>query len=121
MQRQPQTSLNYHNLPPAILSLFAPRKPLPFLPPIERKEHLPYSSVGTFLDCFEEPKEDEVLPEWKMPESRRQKRERIEKEKNDKMKQKLQEDLMNWDPNLDEKIKGEPENTLFIGRLVKII
>lgn len=116
-QRVPPTSINVNNLPPAILALFAPRKTLPYLPPIEKKEHLPYSSVGNYLDFFEDPNKQPTI-EWKMPESRRQKRERIEKEKEEKVKQKLQEDLMNWDPTLDEKVKGEPENTLFIGRLV---
>ncbi|GAA47911.1 U1 small nuclear ribonucleoprotein 70kDa, partial [Clonorchis sinensis] len=43
-------------LPPNLLALFAPRDPVPFLPPIEKHAHhrkLPYTGVAQFLGEFE--------------------------------------------------------------------
>jgi U1 small nuclear ribonucleoprotein of 70kDa MW N terminal len=44
-------------LPPNLLALFAPRDPLPFLPPSDKLPHEKktrgYVGVGNFLDCFE--------------------------------------------------------------------
>ncbi|VDQ00681.1 unnamed protein product [Trichobilharzia regenti] len=47
-------------LPPNLLALFAPRDPIPFLPPIEKHAHhrkLPYTGVAQFLGEFEDPSE----------------------------------------------------------------
>lgn len=43
-------------LPPNLLALFAPRDPIPYLPPVEKhKNHrkLPYTGVAQFLGEFE--------------------------------------------------------------------
>ena len=44
-------------LPPNLLALFAPRKPIPFLPPNDKlaheKKRLPYGGLGEFLTNFE--------------------------------------------------------------------
>ena len=51
-------------LPPNLLALFAPREPLPFLPPVDKQPHEKkgvhnYLGVGAFLERaeFEDPKD----------------------------------------------------------------
>ena len=44
-------------LPPNLLALFAPRDPIPFLPPVDKLPHekktTPYSGIAAFLKEFE--------------------------------------------------------------------
>ncbi len=44
-------------LPPNLLALFAPRDPVPFLPPLDKLPHekklTPYNGVAQFLQEFE--------------------------------------------------------------------
>ena len=44
-------------LPPNLLALFAPRDPLPYLPPLDtlptEKKPWPYSGVSEYLNLFE--------------------------------------------------------------------
>ena len=44
-------------LPPNLLALFAPREPIPYLPPTDKltheKKRQPYSGISEFLDYFE--------------------------------------------------------------------
>lgn len=44
-------------LPPNLLALFAPREPIPFLPPNDKlaheKKRLPYGGLNDFLTNFE--------------------------------------------------------------------
>ena len=44
-------------LPPNLLALFAPREPIPFLPPLDKLPHekklTPYNGVAQFLQEFE--------------------------------------------------------------------
>ena len=44
-------------LPPNLLALFAPRDPLPYLPPADKLPHekksQPYSGLSAFVGCFE--------------------------------------------------------------------
>lgn len=54
--REFQTSEMTQFLPPNLLALFAPRDPIPYLPPIEKHAHhrkLPYTGVAQFLGEFE--------------------------------------------------------------------
>jgi len=47
-----------HLLPPSILAKFAPRPPIPYLPPVEKKKCPPltgFSSVVNCLQSFEDP------------------------------------------------------------------
>jgi U1 small nuclear ribonucleoprotein 70kDa len=110
------TSLNYNNLPPPILSLFAPRKPLDYLPPIEKNQLEQYSCISEYLDKFEEPTEEVV--EHPLIEVRVIKEDRLKEEKLSEHKKLLQEKTKQWNPKEDEKIKGDPEKTIFVGRLV---
>jgi U1 small nuclear ribonucleoprotein len=62
------------HLPPSLLSLFAPRPPLPYLPQPEKLKCPPYSGVSDYLDILREAKKDEN--DWKPVENKRQKKER---------------------------------------------
>ena len=52
-------------LPPNLLALFAPREPIPYLPPVDKlvhekkNVHFNYQGIGAFLDQagFEDPKD----------------------------------------------------------------
>ncbi|MGH0158093.1 UNVERIFIED_CONTAM: hypothetical protein FKN15_034796 [Acipenser sinensis] len=49
-------------LPPNLLALFAPRDPVPYLPPLEKLPHekhhnQPYSGIGSFIRHFEDPRD----------------------------------------------------------------
>ena len=55
-----------HALPPSILALFAPRQPLEYKPPIEKRKMLNYTTMAQFTQHFEDPK-DTPEPEKKEP------------------------------------------------------
>lgn len=48
-------------LPPYLLALFAPRDPVPYLPPVDKltheKKRQPYTGLAEYLDQFEDPEE----------------------------------------------------------------
>jgi len=78
--------MNKSGLPPTILALFAPRPPIPFIPPIEKKEYPTFEGCSSYLDKFEEPSNKIIFwtpPErkYKMIEKRKHKKE-DEKKKN---------------------------------------
>ncbi|VDL97627.1 unnamed protein product [Schistocephalus solidus] len=80
-------------LPPNLLALFAPRDPIPFLPPIEKHKHhrkLPYTGVAQFLGEFEDPSE---TPAPARIETREERKERKRREKQEQANYKLEQDL----------------------------
>lgn len=42
-------------LPPPLMALFAPRPPLPYVPPPPKSQLPPYSGVASYLQEFEDP------------------------------------------------------------------
>jgi hypothetical protein len=40
-------------LPPNLLAMFAPRPPIPFMPPPDKKPHRPYTGIADFVKEFE--------------------------------------------------------------------
>ena len=46
-----------HALPASILALFAPRPPVPFKPPIEKRKMPPYTPIAQYVKEFEDPTE----------------------------------------------------------------
>jgi len=102
-------------LPAPILALFAPRPPLRYLPPIEKPKLPPYTGVAEFMKYFEDP--DPNRPKWTPPETPRQRRERKRKEREEKHQLEIKRQLAEWKPELDEKIKGKPRNTIIVARL----
>ncbi|VDN96006.1 unnamed protein product [Rodentolepis nana] len=80
-------------LPPNLLALFAPRDPIPYLPPVEKhKNHrkLPYTGVAQFLGEFEDPS---LTPAPARIETREERKARKRKEKQEKANYKLERDL----------------------------
>jgi U1 small nuclear ribonucleoprotein len=116
-QRPQFEPTNKLGLPPQIMALFAPRPPLPYLPPIEKPKLPSYQGVGAFISEFEDPKTAPPPPPWNPPEPRWLIRERIRKEREKKHAKHLEEHLTKWDPFADEKIKGDPRNTIIVARL----
>ncbi|BHF65166.1 U1 small nuclear ribonucleoprotein 70 kDa [Sparganum proliferum] len=104
-------------LPPNLLALFAPRDPIPFLPPIEKHKHhrkLPYTGVAQFLGEFEDPSE---TPAPARIETREERKERKRREKQEQANYKLEQDLALWNPKKNPNATGNPYNTLFVARL----
>jgi U1 small nuclear ribonucleoprotein len=69
------------SLPPSLLALFAPRPPLPYIPPVENPKLPAYNGLSAFLSKFEPPKPvDETSKPFLDPFSfRRRRKERKEK------------------------------------------
>ncbi|KAM7536967.1 hypothetical protein Aperf_G00000070455 [Anoplocephala perfoliata] len=104
-------------LPPNLLALFAPRDPIPYLPPVEKhKNHrkLPYTGVAQFLGEFEDPSE---TPAPTRIETREERKARKRKEKQEKANYKLERDLALWNPKKLTNVTENPHNTLFVARL----
>lgn len=100
--------------------MFEPRPPLRYVeqidtPPTDRQTaHI--SGIGSFLDKLKEYKQVE-FPKEEFIETPQLKEQRLKREKQLLNKKKLDEDFANWDPSTDPHIKGDPYNTLFVGRL----
>ncbi|KAF7261372.1 hypothetical protein EG68_01290 [Paragonimus skrjabini miyazakii] len=104
-------------LPPNLLALFAPRDPIPFLPPIEKHaQHrkLPYTGVAQFLGEFEDPSE---TPAPVRIETREERKERKRREKQEQANYKLEQDLALWNPKKNPNATSNPYNTMFVARL----
>ncbi|THD18963.1 Small nuclear ribonucleoprotein U1 subunit 70 [Fasciola hepatica] len=104
-------------LPPNLLALFAPRDPIPYLPPIEKHAHhrkLPYTGVAQFLGEFEDPSE---TPAPVRIETREERKERKRKEKQEQANYKLEQDLALWNPKKNPNATSNPYNTMFVARL----
>lgn len=105
-------------LPPNLLALFAPRDPLPYLPPVDKLPHEkkanPYSGLAAFLLNFENPKD---TPPPTRVETKEEKKERKRKERAEQVAYKLEQDLALWDPTNDSNIYGDPFKTLFVARI----
>ncbi|CAH1786352.1 unnamed protein product [Owenia fusiformis] len=105
-------------LPPNLLALFAPRDPIPYLPPADKlpieKRKREYAGVSAFLKDFEDPKD---TPPPTRVETKDERKERKRKERAEQVAYKLEQDLALWDPN---NIPGGTEDafkTLFIARI----
>lgn len=105
-------------LPPNLLALFAPREPIPYLPPLDRLPHEKkthgYSGVGTFTRFFENPKD---TPPPTRVETREERLERKRREKAEQAAYKLEQDIALWDPLTNGNSTSDPYKTLFIARI----
>ncbi|KAI8136717.1 hypothetical protein BJV82DRAFT_638553 [Fennellomyces sp. T-0311] len=103
-------------LPPNLLKLFAPRPPLPYAPPLDRE---PGKRVGAriggiadFVPLLKNYDPDYVP--WKSIEERRKERAEAKKKVADEA---LEKAISEYNPEKDERIQGDPFNTLFVSRL----
>ena len=107
--------------PPGVLSMFDARPPLPFKKPMpsgSKKLRNAYTGLSDFVQYFEEP---QVAPKVQVrpPETRRQKLERISRERKEKAEAEIKKQLEKWSPMEDPKIQGDPYKTMFVARLVR--
>ncbi|KAG8224359.1 hypothetical protein J437_LFUL004315 [Ladona fulva] len=105
-------------LPPNLLALFAPRDPIPFLPPVDKlpheKKNRGYTGVGDFLSFFEDPKD---TPPPTRVETREERLERRRREKAEQVAYKLEQEIAVWDPHGIATATGDPFKTLFVARI----
>ncbi|XP_055538918.1 U1 small nuclear ribonucleoprotein 70 kDa-like [Wyeomyia smithii] len=105
-------------LPPNLLALFAPREPIPFLPPPDKLPHEKksqgYGGVGAFLDLFEDPKD---TPPPTRVETREERIERRRRERSEQVAYKLEREIATWDPTQLAAATEDPFKTLFVARV----
>ncbi|RYP72407.1 hypothetical protein DL771_004202 [Monosporascus sp. 5C6A] len=105
-------------LPPNLLALFAPRPPLRWVPhpdfPPEQRKTANITGVGEYLPALAAYKDkDGYVP----TESWLQMRDRKKLEKKAKQEKLLTEGPLNYKPNEDPNIRGDPFKTLIVARL----
>lgn len=106
-------------LPPNLLALFAPRDPIPFLPPLEKLPHekhhnQPYSGIAPYIREFEDPRD---APPPTRAETREERMERKRREKIERRQQEVESELKMWDPHNDPNAQGDAFKTLFVARV----
>ncbi|XP_044747387.1 U1 small nuclear ribonucleoprotein 70 kDa [Coccinella septempunctata] len=105
-------------LPPNLLALFAPRDPIPYIPPAAKlpheKKNRGYLGVGQFLNLFEDPKD---TPPPTRVETREERLERRRRERAEQVAYKLEQEIAVWDPNNVQNSTADPFKTLFIARI----
>lgn len=105
-------------LPHNLLALFAPRDPIPFLPPASKlpheKKNRGYGGVGDFLDQFEDPKD---TPPPTRVETREERVERRRRERAEQVAYKLEQEIAVWDPTGATNVTSDPFKTLFVARI----
>ncbi|XP_025052090.1 U1 small nuclear ribonucleoprotein 70 kDa isoform X2 [Alligator sinensis] len=106
-------------LPPNLLALFAPRDPIPYLPPLEKLPHekhhnQPYSGIAPYIREFEDPRD---APPPTRAETREERMERKRREKIERRQQEVESELKMWDPHNDPNAQGDAFKTLFVARV----
>ncbi|XP_037244411.1 U1 small nuclear ribonucleoprotein 70 kDa [Falco rusticolus] len=106
-------------LPPNLLALFAPRDPIPYLPPLEKLPHekhhnQPYSGIAPYIREFEDPRD---APPPTRAETREERMERKRREKIERRQQEVETELKMWDPHNDPNAQGDAFKTLFVARV----
>ncbi|KAG6799666.1 U1 small nuclear ribonucleoprotein 70 kDa-like isoform X2 [Apis mellifera caucasica] len=105
-------------LPPNLLALFAPRDPIPYLPPVSKLPHEKknggYIGVGGFLKYFEDPKD---TPPPVRVETREERLERRRRERAEQVAYKLEQEIAVWDPAGILNVTADPFKTLFVARI----
>ncbi|XP_072161763.1 U1 small nuclear ribonucleoprotein 70 kDa [Bemisia tabaci] len=105
-------------LPPNLLALFAPRDPIPFLPPPcklpHEKKTRGYTGIAEFVKFFEDP--SETPPPVKV-ETREERLERRRRERAEQVAYKLEQEIAIWDPYTNGQATTDPFKTLFVARI----
>jgi len=125
------------HLPPSLLALFAPRPPIPFMTPIEKKASLPpYVGIGEYVKYFEDPNAPETIQQLQYEkqlkqqqhpnkiivpfipfETKKQRKLRIAKEKIRQHMERMDDVVKKWEPSKDSKSTSDPYKTLVVARL----
>jgi len=104
-------------LPANLLALFAPRDPLPYLPPPPPKhtnEDCTLTGVGVYSHLFEDPVD---TPEAVKCPSRLERKEAKRLEKEESQKNRVEQELLKWDPQNDPNATGDAFKTVFVSRI----
>eukprot|EP00093_Oithona_nana_P011376 11376.XXX_661342_663125_1 [CDS] Oithona nana genome sequencing. len=107
-------------LPPNLLALFAPRDPIPYLPPPDKLPHEKknvhnYQGIAAFVEGnFEN---DADTPPPTRIESREERMERKKREKEEQVTYKLEQAIALWDPQTAAESTTDPFRTLFVARI----
>jgi len=107
-------------LPPNLLALFAPREPIPYLPPPDKLPHEKknvhnYLGVAQYIaGNFETP--EETPPPTKV-ETREERLVRKKRDKEEQVAYKLEQEIALWDPTANEEATTDPFKTLFVSRI----
>ncbi|XP_035215178.1 U1 small nuclear ribonucleoprotein 70 kDa-like [Stegodyphus dumicola] len=105
-------------LPPNLLAHFAPRDPIPYLPPVDKlpyeKKTAGYTGIASFVNQFEDPKN---TPPPLRIETREERQERKRKEKAEQVAYKLEQDIALWSPAGNPAATTDPYKTLFVARV----
>uniref|UniRef100_A0A7E4V0N8 U1 small nuclear ribonucleoprotein 70 kDa n=1 Tax=Panagrellus redivivus TaxID=6233 RepID=A0A7E4V0N8_PANRE len=106
-------------LPDNLLKLFAPRPPLPFLPPVDElsidKKKPPPQGLAQYVPLFET--KTEPAPEPPKIPTKEEKRAQRRKEKEELLAYKLEQQIAMWNPTDNENATSDPYRTLFVARL----
>ncbi|KAJ9587388.1 hypothetical protein L9F63_019089 [Diploptera punctata] len=102
-------------LPPNLLALFAPREPIPYLPPPDKlpheKKNRGYAGPNNWLF---DPKD---TPPPTRVETREERMERRRRERAEQVAYKLEQEIAVWDPHSISTATGDPFKTLFVARI----
>jgi len=107
-------------LPPNLLALFAPRDPIPYIPPPDKLPHEKknvhiYHGIAAFVQGnFEDPAD---TPPPTRVETREERLERKRREKEEQVAYKLEQEIALWDPQSMNGITTDPFRTLFVSRV----
>lgn len=105
-------------LPPHLLALFAPRDPLPYLPPPRKlaheRNHKQYGLLSEYKNLFEDPKDTPKRPKV---ETKLERLERKRREKAELAAYKVEQGIALWDPNENPNATQDAYRTLFVARL----
>ncbi|GJQ15958.1 hypothetical protein GpartN1_g7749.t1 [Galdieria partita] len=118
---RPRQGLPRYQMPEAVMELFRPREPLPYLPPPKKRKLRPLAGIAPFLDYIPEYKEKVI---GSHSESREEtfetpamRRERKRKERREKFLQWKQKLLEQYSPPTEPNATSDPQKTLFVARL----
>ena len=104
-----------HALPPSVLALFAPRPPIVYKPPIEKRKMPNYTTIAQFVQHFEDPKD---TPPAVAVETIEERRTRMRTLKTTQATEKLEAEIAKFDPAADPNIgESDPYKTLFVARI----
>jgi len=104
-------------LPPNLLQLFAPRPPIPYVPPVEKRKLPPYTGVSDYKTIFEDPKIVDYS-QFKVFESKDERRRRISILRKYKRDRLIEEKMKSWNPNRkDPNLTEDAYKTIVVARL----
>lgn len=100
-----------------LLKLFEPRPPLDFKPPPEKRKLPSYQGIAHLVEKFADPGDAEYSPPFTKGETSAQRKARIREARLALGAERVQEELLKYDPTNDENIDGDPYKTLFVARI----